>query len=366
MAIGARSSLDGAPHGRDRRRDVLVTDFAFELPDELIAKAPAEPRDSSRLLHLDRTSGAVAHHRFTDLPDFLRAGDLLVLNDTRVRPWRLRGRRDTGGAVECLLLEVDGDVAEGFVKPSKKLRPGDVVMMEEGALELTLRESIGGGRWRLHLRAADGDVAATLERCGRAPLPPYIPRDGREDVQQDRERYQTVFARAEGAVAAPTAGLHFTPELLAKIAAVGVQTAYVTLHVGEGTFAPLRTEVVEEHRMHEERFDLPLATAEAVSRTRERGGRVVAVGTTAARTLESCATDDRLVVAGSGNTALFLYPGRPLRVVDVLLTNFHLPQSTLLMLVSAFAGREVVLSAYRQAVRERYRFFSFGDAMLIT
>ncbi|MCA8964945.1 MAG: tRNA preQ1(34) S-adenosylmethionine ribosyltransferase-isomerase QueA [Planctomycetes bacterium] len=344
---------------------MLVTDFDFELPDELIAKAPAEPRDSSRLLHLDRATGAVSHHRFTDLPGFLRSGDLLVLNDTRVRPWRLRGRRASGGAVECLLLAVDGEVAEGFVKPSKKLRPGDVVPMEEGALELTLLESLGGGRWRLQLRAMDGDVAATLERCGRAPLPPYITRDGHEDVQQDRERYQTVFARAEGAVAAPTAGLHFTPELLAKIAALGVQTAFVTLHVGEGTFAPLRTDVVEEHRMHEERYELPDATATAVRLARERGGRVIAVGTTAARTLESCATDERRVVAGSGSTALFLYPGRPLRVVDVLLTNFHLPQSTLLMLVSAFAGREVVLAAYREAVRERYRFFSFGDAMLI-
>ena len=344
---------------------MLVSDFDFELPDELIAKAPAEPRDSSRLLRLDRATGDVTHHRFTDLPGFLRTGDLLVLNDTRVRPWRLRGRRSSGGAVECLLLAVEGEVAEGFVKPSKKLRVGDVVPMEDGALDLTLVEALGGGRWRLSLRAADGDVAATLERCGRAPLPPYIPRDGHEDVRQDRERYQTVFARREGAVAAPTAGLHFTPELLTNIAARGVETAFVTLHVGEGTFAPLRTDVVEEHRMHEEGYELPVATAAAVQRTRARGGRVVAVGTTAARTLESCATDERLVVPGSGSTSLFLYPGRPLRVVDVLLTNFHLPQSTLLMLVSAFAGRAAVLAAYRQAVRERYRFFSFGDAMLI-
>lgn len=362
-AVG--SSLDGFAHRRDRASPVLVTDFDFELPPELIAAAPAEPRDSSRLMVLDRATGGVAHHRFGELVQFLRAGDLLVLNDTRVQPWRLRGRRASGGGVECLLLRVDGDLAEGFVKPSKKLRAGDVVSMEAGAIELHLREALGGGRWRLRLHAADGDVAGTLERCGRAPLPPYIARDGDEDVLHDRERYQTVFARRVGAVAAPTAGLHFTPELLARLAAGGVETAYVTLHVGEGTFAPLRVEVVEEHRMHEERYELPAATAAAVQRTRARGGRVVAVGTTSARTLESCADDQRLVAAGSGGTSLFLYPGRPLRVVDVLLTNFHLPQSTLLMLVAAFAGRERVLAAYREAVAARYRFFSFGDAMLL-
>lgn len=342
-----------------------VSDFDFHLPAELIATAPAEPRDASRLMVLDRASGAVEHRRFRDLPQLLREGDLLVLNDTRVRPWRLRGRRSSGGAVECLLLAVDGDRAEGFVKPSKKLRAGDVVPMEDGAIELRLVQALGGGRWRLQLTAAGGDVAAALERCGRAPLPPYIARDGAEDVAHDRERYQTVFARRAGAVAAPTAGLHFTPELLARLAAGGVEQAHVTLHVGEGTFAPVRAEVVEEHRMHAERFELSPEVAHAVQRTRERGGRVVAVGTTSARTLESCARDDRLVAAATGDTELFLYPGRPLRVVDVLLTNFHLPQSTLLMLVSAFAGRDAVLAAYRAAVQERYRFFSFGDAMLI-
>ncbi|MFM1873267.1 MAG: hypothetical protein RL398_2689 [Planctomycetota bacterium] len=343
-----------------------VADFDFDLPPELIATQPMEPRDASRLLVVDRGGGERRHRIFRDLPEFLRAGDLLVVNDTRVRPWRLRGRRATGGAVESLLLDVRGDLAEGYVKPSKKLAPGMRVAMEDGQLELEMLEALGGGRWRLRLHAQDGDVAATLERVGRAPLPPYIARDGNEDVARDRERYQTVFAQQPGAVAAPTAGLHFTPQLLESIASLGVDTARVTLHVGEGTFAPMRTDVVEEHRMHAETYELPAATAAAIAAARARGGRVIAVGTTSARTLESCARDDRLVDAGRGETRLFLYPGRPLRVVDALITNFHLPKSTLLMLVSAFAGREVMLEAYREAVRERYRFFSFGDAMLIT
>lgn len=344
---------------------VLVTDFDFELPPQRIATQPAEPRDAARLFVLDRATGRHEHRVFRDLPEFLRAGDLLVLNDTKVQPWRLRGRRPTGGAVEALLLDVRGELAEGYLKPSKKLRAGDRVPMEGGALELQLLEALGGGRWRLRLEACDGDVPATLERVGRAPLPPYIDRDGAEDVARDRERYQTVFAARPGAVAAPTAGLHFTPELLARLADQGVATARVTLHVGEGTFAPLRSDAVEAHRMHHERYELPAATADAIARTRQRGGRVVAVGTTSARTLESCATAGRLVAPGSGTTDLFLYPGRQLQVVDVLLTNFHLPKSTLLMLVSAFAGREPVLAAYREAVRLEYRFFSFGDAMLI-
>ena len=347
---------------------VLVTDFDFALPPHLVATQPAEPRDSARLLVLDRATGATEHRVFRELPQFLRPGDLLVLNDTRVRPWRLRGVRPTGGACECLLLRLFGTRGEGYVKPSKKLRPGDTLRMEQGALELRLLEALGGGRWVLELAPPPGEhdsVQAVLERCGRAPLPPYIARDGHEDVERDRQRYQTVFARVPGAVAAPTAGLHFTPELLATIRALGVEIATVTLHVGEGTFAPLRTEVVEEHRMHAEAYELPVATAAAVAATRARGGRVVAVGTTSCRTLETCARDDRLVFAGSGESSIFLYPGRPLRVVDALLTNFHLPQSTLLMLVAAFAGRERVLTVYRDAVERGYRFYSFGDAMLI-
>jgi len=344
---------------------VRVADFDFPLPAHLVANEPANPRDSARLLVLDRATGAVEHCVFRDLVRFLAPGDLLVLNDTRVRPARLRGVRPGGGACECLLLRLDDGRGEAFVKPSKKLRGGHELAMEGGAITVALEEALGGGRWRVQLRARGGDVAAELERCGRAPLPPYIARDGREDPAVDRERYQTVYARVPGAVAAPTAGLHFTPELLARIAALGVELATVTLHVGEGTFAPVRAEQVEQHRMHSEAYELPETTAAAVETARARGGRVIAVGTTSARTLETCARPGRTVAAGAGESSLFLYPGRPGVVVDALLTNFHLPQSTLLMLVAAFAGRERVLAAYAEAVARGYRFFSFGDAMLI-
>jgi S-adenosylmethionine:tRNA ribosyltransferase-isomerase len=354
----------GNPRGYDAR--VLVAEFDFELPPDRIATRAAEPRDSARLLAHDRAANRQTHAHVRDLPAFLRAGDLLVLNDTRVQPWRLRGRRATGGAVECLLVQLDGDFGEAFVKPSKKLQPGVVLPMEGGAIQLELLESLGGGRWRVRLRPQEGTVAQALERCGRAPLPPYIDRDGTEDVAADRARYQTVFARAPGAIAAPTAGLHFTPELLATLQARGVELAWVTLHVGEGTFAPLRTTVVEQHRMHAERYELPATTAAAVAAAKARGGRVVAVGTTSCRTLETCARDDGTVAAGNGASDLFLYPGRRFRVVDALLTNFHLPQSTLLMLVAAFAGREPILAVYRDAIERGYRFYSFGDAMLIT
>ncbi|MBX3463399.1 MAG: tRNA preQ1(34) S-adenosylmethionine ribosyltransferase-isomerase QueA [Planctomycetes bacterium] len=342
-----------------------VSDFDFQLPPDRIADRPVEPRDHARLLVHDRRMRTNEHCHVFDLPRFLCPGDLLVLNDTRVQPWRLRGRRATGGAVECLLLRREGPRAEAFVKPSKKLRAGDRLPMEDGAIEVRLLQALGGGRWAVELEARGGDVAAALERVGRAPLPPYIERTGDEDVERDRERYQTVYARVPGAVAAPTAGLHFTPALLARLEADGVQLAYVTLHVGEGTFAPLRTEVVEEHRMHAEAFDLPPATAAAVAATRRRGGRVVAVGTTSCRVLESCAQDDRTVRATQGETDLFLHPGRPVRVVDALLTNFHLPRSTLLMLVAALVGREQTLAVYQEAVARHYRFFSFGDAMLV-
>lgn len=345
---------------------MLVSEFAFELPSERIAAAPAEPRDSARLLVHDRVTRRTEHRVFRDLGEYLRPGDLLVLNDTKVRPWRLCGVRPTGGGCECLLLRVDGSRAEGFVKPSKKLQAGAELVMEGGAVTLRLLEPRGGGCWRLEVDAGGEDVVAALERCGRAPLPPYIPRGGDEDVASDRSRYQTVFARKPGAVAAPTAGLHFTAALLEQLRAGGVELTTVTLHVGEGTFAPLRSEVVEDHVMHTEVYDLPEAAAAAVRAARARGGRVVAVGTTSCRTLESCATAARTVLAGAGESALFLYPGRPFGVVDALLTNFHLPESTLLMLVAAFAGKDEVLDLYRDAVAREYRFFSFGDAMLIT
>jgi S-adenosylmethionine:tRNA ribosyltransferase-isomerase len=348
---------------------VLVSEFDFQLPQHLVAARPAEPRDQARLLVHDRSTRTNEHGVVADLARHLRPGDLLVLNDTRVRPWRLRGRRRGGGALECVLLSLqmspDGARGDAFVRPSKKLRPGAAVEMENGALRMQLLAACGGGRWNVELSAPGGDVAAVLERVGRAPLPPYIARDGSEDVGLDRERYQTVFARVPGAVAAPTAGLHFTRDLLARIADLGVRIAYVTLHVGEGTWSPVRTEVVEEHRMHAETYELPPATAEAVAGARARNGRVIAVGTTSCRVLESCSRDDRTVVAGSGETDIFLFPGRPLRGVDALMTNLHLPKSTLLMLVAAFAGREEILAVYREAVEREYRFFSFGDAMLI-
>jgi S-adenosylmethionine:tRNA ribosyltransferase-isomerase len=344
---------------------LLVSAFDYPLPPQLVADRPVEPRDSARMLVHDRRTRVNEHRVVADLPQYLQPGDLLVLNDTRVRPWRLRGTRATGGAVECLLLRIEGNAGEAFVKPSKKLHRGDELSMEGGAVRLMLRDPLGGGRWSVELRAAAGDVGAAIERHGRAPLPPYIERDGREDATADRERYQTVFARVPGAVAAPTAGMHFTPELFARLRAAGVEIAFVTLHVGEGTFAPLRTEVVEEHSMHAEAYELPPATAAAVAAARARGGRVVAVGTTSCRTLESRARPDRTVEPGAGSSDLFLYPGRPFRVVDALLTNFHLPRSTLLMLVAAFAGRTQILDVYREAVAREYRFFSFGDAMLI-
>lgn len=342
-----------------------VADFDFSLPPELIASRSVEPRDQARLLVHDRATRATEHTTVTELPRFLRAGDLLVLNDTRVMPWRLCGKRATGGAVECLLVRLDGDRGEAFVKPSKKLKPGDVVPMEDGALLLTLVERRTEGRWVVQLTAREGAVAAALERCGRAPLPPYIDRDGAEDVAADRARYQTVFARVPGAIAAPTAGLHFTPALLQRLADAGIATTTVTLHVGEGTFAPLRTDMVEQHVMHAETYELPATAAAAIAAARERGGRVVAVGTTSCRTLETCAAPGRTAAAGTGSSQMFLYPGKQFQVVDALFTNFHLPQSTLLMLVAAFAGHQEVLALYREAVARRYRFFSFGDAMLL-
>lgn len=348
---------------------MLVSDFDFELPDDLIADAPMRPRDASRLLAYRRRDGAVAHTVFRELPGYLAAGDLLVLNNTRVMPYRLHGRRSTGARVEVLILERSGQTCRGYVKPAKRIRPGEAVPLEGGRLILTATGApADGGVLEFTLtEATGGDVDAALLEVGRAPLPPYIARDGSEAREPDRRQYQTVFAEVPGAVAAPTAGLHFTPELLAAITEMGVQTAVVTLHVGAGTFAPIRVDRVEDHSMHAEWFELLPEVAAAVAATRARGGRVVAVGTTAARTLESSADADRPghVLAGAGQTDIFLFPGRELRVVDALVTNFHLPQSTLLMLVAAFAGREEILRVYREAVGMRYRFYSFGDAMLI-
>lgn len=338
-----------------------ASDFDFDLPEELIAQQPAEPRDSARLLVLDRATGELAHRGVRDLPGYLRPGDLLILNDTRVIPARLFGHKPTGGRVEILVERLRGArecVAQ--MRAGKGARPGVQIGIEGGAgaqLEVVGRE----GEFFVLRRTDDGDIMALLEAAGHVPLPPYI---CRPDGQADRERYQTIYAARPGAVAAPTAGLHFTPELLAEVAARGVDTGTVTLHVGAGTFAPLRSDEVAEHRMHSEWFEVSATLCDKIRQARERGGRVVAIGTTSVRCLESAARGGSLAPA-CGETDIFIYPGFEFRVVDAMLTNFHLPKSTLLMLVSAFAGREHVLAAYRAAVAEQYRFFSYGDAMFI-
>ncbi len=343
-----------------------VADFDFELPADRIADRPAEPRDASRLFVFDRATGARSHRHFRDLPELLQPGDLLVRNDTRVLPHRFLGRRGGGGRIEVLALRRDGAHCEGFLKPAARLVVGRDYELEGGALRLVVGEPIGDGTFRFELLATDGDLEATIRRVGRAPLPPYIRREDAADPTVDRERYQTLFARNDGAVAAPTAGLHFTESVFAALRDRGVETADVTLHVGPGTFAPIRVDDVDEHRMHAESYELPPSTEAAVERARLRGGRVVAVGTTSVRTLETCAAPNRRVRAGAGRSELFLRPGRELNVVDAMITNFHLPRSTLLMLVAAFVGREVVLDLYREAIERGYRFYSFGDAMLLT
>jgi len=337
---------------------VLTRDFDYELPPERIAQHPA-PRGASRLLVLDR-EGPERHRHVRDLPDLLHSGDLLVINDTRVIPARLFGRRAGGGQIEILLTgKAEDREWDALVKPGRRARPGTVFTLDEG-LTAEVIEKEETGRHRLRFSEP---IEPHLERLGHMPLPPYIQR---EDEAEDRERYQTVWAKNPGAIAAPTAGLHFTRELLDQLAAAGIEIAEVTLHVGLGTFKPVTAERVEDHRMETERWQVSESAANAIHRTRERGGRVVAIGTTVVRTLESAAlAGGGEVRAGSGATELFITPGFQFRVVDVLLTNFHLPKSTLLMLVSAFAGKERVLAAYKEAIRESYRFYSYGDAMLV-
>ncbi len=341
-------------------------DFYFELPQELIAQTPLQRRDASRLLTLDKETGAWEHKHFYDLPDLLRPNDCLILNDSRVLPARLLGSRvhaggGLGGACEVLLLTDRGDnVWECLVRPGKKLRTGAKVSFgERGELTGEIIGEVEGGN-RLVRFGYAGIFLEVLERLGQMPLPPYI-----KEELQDRERYQTVYARASGSAAAPTAGLHFTKELMERLRAGGVNLGYVTLHVGLGTFRPVKEEEITDHDMHSEYCAVPAETAELVNRTKAAGGRVICVGTTSCRTLESWAGEDRHMEARSGWTDIFIYPGYRFKVVDALVTNFHLPESTLLMLVSALAGREHVLEAYAEAVRERYRFFSFGDAMFI-
>jgi S-adenosylmethionine:tRNA ribosyltransferase-isomerase len=348
---------------------VLLPEFGYELPPELIAAQPSEPRDSSRLMVYDRHSGGVRDLVFRDLPSCLRPGDLLVVNDTKVLPHRLVGHRRAGGRVECLVLERSASRCIGFFKPARRLVPGEVLALEDGRLQAMLTEDLGGGRFGFELSCANGiDLDQELARFGRAPLPPYIPRASDQDpasIAQDRERYQTIYARHAGAVAAPTAGLHFTPELLAKLEQLGVQRTSVTLHVGEGTFQPVRCERIEDHTLHAESFTLSADAVAACDAVRAAGGRVVAVGTTVARVLETVADPRGRLVPARGSTALFITPGYRFRAIDALITNFHLPQSTLLMLVAALVGRERLLDLYRRAIAGGYRFYSFGDAMLI-
>ncbi len=334
-----------------------VEQFDFELPDELIARRPPERRRDSRLLALTRDG--LSHERFTDLVGHLRPGDLLVFNDSRVIPARLLGEKETGGRVEVLIERLRGErEALAHVRASKSPRPGTWLHFASG-----VSAQVRGREQDLfHLMFAGTEsLLATLERIGHVPLPPYI---DRPDEEADRERYQTVYARRPGAVAAPTAGLHFDEPMLDELREAGVETGFVTLHVGAGTFQPVRVEQVEDHRMHSEYYEVPDELLEQVAATRARGGRVVAVGTTALRTLEAACEGGRLR-SGSGETDIFIYPGYRFRMVDALVTNFHLPRSSLLMLVSAFAGRERVLAAYREAVERQYRFFSYGDAMFM-
>ena len=337
-------------------------DFDYALPEELIAQTPLDKRDTSRLMCLDKASGAVSHHYFYELPDFLRPNDCLILNDSRVLPARLLGQRlPGGGACEVLLLIDRGDkVWECIVRPGKHLRKGAKMQFGNGELTAEVADVLPDGN-RLVRFDYEGIFLEVLERLGKMPLPPYI-----KEELEDQERYQTVYSRVIGSAAAPTAGLHFTPELLEKIEGMGIKLGYVTLHVGLGTFRPVKENEIEQHDMHSEYCIIPPETAALINATKAAGGRVICVGTTSCRTIESWAQEDGHMEPSAGWTNIYIYPGYRFKVMDALITNFHLPQSTLIMLVSALAGREHILAAYEEAVRERYRFFSFGDAMFIS
>lgn len=341
--------------------EVMKThDFWYDLPEELIAQTPLLSRDSSRLLVLDKNTGEMAHRNFFNVIDYLQPGDSLVMNDSRVLPARIMGKRPTGGVVEVLLLrDLGSDCWECLCKPGRKMQVGNTVIFGEGLLNGTVVEVHEDGN-RVIRFDYHGIFLEILEKLGRMPLPPYIKAE-----LEDQERYQTVYSREVGSAAAPTAGLHFTQELLDKIRAKGVNTAFVTLHVGLGTFRPVKADEISQHHMHSELCMISAETAELLNRTRANGGRIVCVGTTSCRTLESLINDDGMFEAKSAWTEIFIYPGYRFKAMDGLITNFHLPESTLVMLVSAFAGRENVLHAYEEAVRQRYRFFSFGDAMCI-
>ena len=341
--------------------ELRKSDFYFDLPQELIAQDPLADRTASRLLVLHRQTGEVEHHTFREITDYLRPGDCLVLNNTKVIPARLMGvKEDTGAAIEVLLLKRrENDVWETLVKPGKKARPGTKLVFGDGCLRAEVLDVVEEGN-RLVRSYYDGIFEEALDRLGEMPLPPYI-----THKLQDKNRYQTVYAKHDGSAAAPTAGLHFTQELLAKIEEMGVRIASVTLHVGLGTFRPVKADNILEHHMHSEHYQITREASDIINRTKKEGGRVICVGTTSCRTVESAADESGSVQPGCGDTEIFIYPGYQFKVLDCLITNFHLPESTLVMLVSALAGREHVLAAYQKAVEERYRFFSFGDAMFI-
>lgn len=342
--------------------ELRKSDFYFDLPEELIAQDPLEDRSSSRLLVLNKNTGEIEHHVFKDILDFLHEGDCLVLNNTKVIPARLMGvKADTGAAIEVLLLKRrENDIWETLVKPGKKARPGAVISFGDGILTGTVLDVVEEGN-RLIQFSYEGIFEEVLDRLGEMPLPPYI-----THKLEDKNRYQTVYAKYEGSAAAPTAGLHFTQELLRKVEEKGVKIAYVTLHVGLGTFRPVKEDNVLNHHMHSEFYQVTPEAADLINNTKAAGGRVICVGTTSCRTVESAANEDGKVIAGCDNTEIFIYPGYKFKVLDNLITNFHLPESTLIMLVSALAGKEQVLQAYKTAVDMKYRFFSFGDAMFLT
>lgn len=339
-----------------------VADFDYELPEELIAQKPCDRRDGSRLLVVDRKTGTIKHEHFYDIEKYLRPDDCLVLNDSKVIPARLFGTKDiTGAKIEFLLTKrIDGDIWETMVRPGKRLKPGDKVIFEDDFTAEILENGEDGTR--IVRFDYEGIFMQRLEQIGAMPLPPYIERAAQTE---DKERYQTVYAHEEGSVAAPTAGLHFTNELLEKIRAKGTQLAYVTLHVGIGTFRPVKADRVEDHKMHFEEYEISRQAADTINDTKKAGGRIISVGTTSTRTCESAADENGFVKAGSGSTDIFIYPGYEFKVIDSLITNFHLPKSTLMMLISALYDREKILKIYEEAVRERYRFFSYGDAMFI-
>lgn len=354
-----------APVGHGRGGATSVDLFSYTLPEELIAKHPTERRDGSRLMVCPRGGGTVEHRLFHQIIDYFRAGDLLLLNDTRVIPARLVGRKVTGGEVELLLVRkiCDGEKEQrwsAMIKPSRGVKEGTTILFPKGLTAEVVRR-IDNGWWKVNLTAS-GRIDSLVNEVGRMPLPPYIKRPSTDN---DRERYQTVFAKREGAIAAPTAGLHFTDEILHRLGEMGVEVRFITLHTGPGTFMPVRTDIVEDHTMLPEHYEIGAATFSAVMKAKGEGRRVIAVGSTATRAIEAAVRDGFDSPTLAGSTGLFIYPGYTFRVIDGIITNFHLPRSTLIMLVAAFVGREATLRFYREAVRERYRFFSYGDAMLI-